>query len=252
MTVIKHVFKIFSVAALLLTASAVAGDFLVDTTIYDTPNHSGHGYGIDKMDVQWADNGLITVDVYTNFINYNARTSKGYKNVVFGDLLISTVGTSDFDYAFSLSEGRNDKYKNHHWYKTKTWDNNGTLIEVNATTTANTYHNGAHHIGHSDVIAEGEAVAGGTWSVNNYGKWTGLTDKISFSFNVTGIDAFQNASQLAFSWATSSAKDLIDGVVNVNRPQTNSIPEPTTFLLVLLALGIMAKRRHKKMNHFSA
>jgi len=256
MTLIKHVFKIFSVATLLLTTSVVAGDFLVDTTIYDTPNDYVYGgasrYGIDKMDVQWADNGLITVDVYTNFVNYNARTYAGGEKIVFGDLLISTAGTSDFDYAFSLSEGRNDKYKNHHWYKTKTWNNEGKLIEVDSTTTSDQYHNGSDNIGHGDVITAGDAVADGNWSVDNYGEWTGVTDKLSFSFNVTGIDAFQDASQLAFSWAMSCANDIIHGVVNVDRPQTNSIPEPTTFLLVLLALGLMAKRRHKKINHFSA
>lgn len=256
MMLIKNVFKIFAVSALLSTANVFASDFLVDTTIYDNPNEYVYGgstrYGIDQMDVQWADNGLITVDVYTNFVNYNARTYAGGEKIVFGDLLISTAGTSDFDYAFSLSEGRDDNYSNSKKWDTKNWDNQGTLTEVNSTTASNTYHNGSNSIGSGDVLAAGEAVVDGTWSVDNYGKWTGRTDKISFSFNVTGIDAFQDASQLAFSWAMSCANDMIHGVVNVDRPQATSVPEPATYLLMLLALAYMANSRKKKSNDFSA
>ena len=77
---------------------------------------------------------------------------------------------------------------------------------------------------------------------------------ISFSFNVNGIDAFQNASQLAFSWAMSCANDVVDGVVSVNRP--TSVPEPATVLLMLAAFGFMAKSRKTntaaKVKNFSA
>jgi len=95
----------------------------------------------------------------------------------------------------------------------------------------------------------------GAWSVDNYGDYyydsnNNKTDKISFSFNVNGIDAFQNASQLAFSWAMSCANDVVDGVVSVNRP--TSVPEPATLILMLIALGIMAKSRKTKADKFSA
>ena len=48
----------------------------------------------------------------------------------------------------------------------------------------------------------------------------------------------------------SCANDVVAGVVSVNRP--TSVPEPTTLLLMLIALGFMAKSRKTKANDFSA
>ncbi|PKH88422.1 PEP-CTERM sorting domain-containing protein [Colwellia sp. Bg11-28] len=265
MTLIKNVFKILAVTALFSSANVFAADFLVNTTINDSnhdalgSNGTGWKYEIDKMDVQWADSGLITVDIYTNFVGHNGKNGSGrygHGNIVLGDLLIGTKGESNpYDYAFVLSDKDRNKdysrdYSNGTW--DKHWDKQGTFTEIGSTLTSKDYH------GKYSSTASGEVMAGTTkgsgtqsnWSVDNYGRYSGKTDKISFSFNVNGIDAFQNASQLAFSWAMSCANDVVDGVVNVDRP--TSVPEPTTLLLMLLALGFMAKSRSNKSNDFSA
>ncbi|TWX66331.1 PEP-CTERM sorting domain-containing protein [Colwellia demingiae] len=254
MTLIKKIFKTLAVTALFSSANVLAADFLVDTTISDLQGdaNGGWAYEIKKMYVQWADNDLITVDIYTNFVGYNNRTSAGNSRIVLGDLLIGTKGKSNpFDYAFVLSDRDSNLYSNSK-YRTKHWDKKGNLTEIDSTLSSKDYHGSPSNTGTGEVMAgttKGNSTEG-DWSVNNYGWKTGKTDKISFSFNVNGIDAFQNASQLAFSWAMSCANDVVDGVVNVDRP--TSVPEPTTLLLMLLALGFMAKSRNKKANDFSA
>ena len=209
------------------------------------------------MDVQWASNDVITVDVYTNFVDYNNEKSTGSTNgvsngnIVLGDLLISTNGdNTPFNYAFVLSDDdRGQKY-----YQKSHWDKTGTLTEIDSTVTSKTYHNESNSVQDGEVIA-GNQIGNGVesaWSVDrqNTGSNRDNYDVISFSFNVNGIDAFQNASQLAFSWAMSCANDMVHGVVDVNRP--TSVPEPTTWLLMLLALVFMAKEHNKKANDFSA
>ncbi|PKI16498.1 PEP-CTERM sorting domain-containing protein [Colwellia sp. 12G3] len=256
MTLIKNVFKILAVTALFSSVNVFSADFLVDTTIDDANNDAvgGWQYEIDKMDVQWANDGLITVDIYTNFVDYNNEysTGSGNGNIVMGDLLIGTDGAnSPFDYAFVLSDA--DRQRDKYWEKNH-WDNTGTLTEIGSTVTAKQYHNNSSSVQTGEIMAGNTIGAGqqSAWSVdrqntgNNYDNY----DVISFSFNVNGIDVFQNASQLAFSWAMSCANDVVDGVVSVNRP--TSVPEPATVLLMLLALGFMAKSRSKKANDFSA
>jgi hypothetical protein len=254
MTLIKKIFKTLAVTALFSSANVLAADFVVDTTINDSYSdaNGGWAYEIKKMDVQWADNDLVTVDIYTNFVGYNNRTSAGNSRIVLGDLLIGTKGDNNpFDYAFVLSDRDSDLY-NGSKYRTKHWDKKGTLTEIDSTLSSKDYHGSPSNTGTGEVIADGTSGTSieGDWSADNYGWKTGKTDKISFSFNVNGIDAFQNASQLAFSWAMSCANDIVHGVVNVDRP--TSVPEPTTWLLMLLALVFMAKKHNKKANDFSA
>lgn len=263
MTLIKKIFKTLALTALFSSANVLAADFLVDTTISDATGDA-HGpagkewiYEIDKMDVQWASNDLITVDVYTNFVDYNNEKSTGRTNgvsngkIVLGDLLISTNGdNTPFNYAFVLSDDdRSQKY-----YQKNHWDKTGTLTEIDSTLTSKTYHNDSASVQEGQVMA-GNKIGDGlesAWSVDrqNTGRNHDNYDVISFSFNVNGIDAFQNASQLAFSWAMSCANDMVHGVVNVERP--TSVPEPATLLLILLALGFMAKNRGIKSNDFAA
>ncbi|MCP4985355.1 MAG: PEP-CTERM sorting domain-containing protein [Colwellia sp.] len=256
MTLIKNVFKILATTALLSSANTFAADFLVDTTIEDS-NYDAVGgwkYEIDKMDVQWANDGLVTVDIYTNFVDYNNRygTGHGNGNIVLGDLLIGTNGAnSAYNYAFVLSntDRQEDKY-----YEQKHWDNTGTLTEISSTITSKEYHNNSSSVQQGQVIAGNQVGQGyqSAWSVDrqNTGPNHNNYDLISFSFNVNGIDAFQNASQLAFSWAMSCANDVVEGLVDVNRP--TSVPEPTALLLVLFALGLIAKTRCKKAQYLSA
>ena len=256
MTLIKNVFKILATTALLSSANTFAADFLVDTTIEDSNDDAAGGwkYEIDKMDVQWANDGLVTVDIYTNFVDYNNQYGTGYGNgkIVLGDLLIGTYGAnSAYNYAFVLSNAdrQEDKY-----YEKKHWDNTGTLTEISSTITSKEYHNNSSSVQQGQVIAGNQVGQGyqSAWSVDrqNTGPNRNNYDLISFSFNVNGIDAFQNASQLAFSWAMSCANDVVDGVVNVDR--STSIPEPATLLLMLLALAFMVNTRRHQNNGFSA
>ncbi len=256
MTLIKNVFKIFAITALFSSATVFSADFLVDTTIDDANGDAfgGWKYEIDKMDVKWANDGLITVDIYTNFVDYNNEYSTGYGNgnIVLGDLLIGTDGAnSPFDYAFVLSDADRERTQ---YYSQNHWNNTGTFTEIDSTVSAKEFHN------NSNKVQQGQVVAGNTvgtgqqsaWSVDrqNTGPNRDNYDLISFSFNVNGIDAFQNASQLAFSWAMSCANDVVEGVVSVDRP--TSVPEPTTLFLMLLALVFMAKSRKTKADEFSA
>jgi len=259
MTLIKNVFKIFAVTALFSFTNVFAADFVVDTAIDDADGDAvgGWKYEVDKMDVQWTSDGLITVDIYTNFVDYNNQYSTGRNsgNIVLGDLLISTGGANaPFDYAFILSDAdrENDEYSDQDH-----WDNTGTFTEIDSTISAKEYHN------NSKSVEDGQILAGNTVGVGLQSDWsvdrqnTGANydnfDIISFSFNVNGIDAFQNASQLAFSWTMSCANDIVEGLVNVDRSgRPTSVPEPATFLLMLLALAFMARSRSKKTDNFSA
>ena len=163
MTLIKKIFKTLAVTALFSSANVLAADFLVDTTITDSigdahgPSGKEWVYEIEKMDVQWASNDLITVDVYTNFVDYNNEKSTGSTNgvsngnIVLGDLLISTNGdNTPFNYAFVLSDDdRGQKY-----YQKSHWDKTGTLTEIDSTVTSKTYHN------ESNSVQDGEVIAG--------------------------------------------------------------------------------------------
>jgi hypothetical protein len=268
MTLFNYVLKICTLTALIISVNVFSADFLVDTTINDAQGDTigGSKYEINKMDVKWAANDLITVDIYTNFVGYNNQVYGGLRrNIVLGDLLISTTGDLNaLDYAFVLSSNdRRGDYSNNNHAKDKHWDKQGGLtaldINKNATVSSKEYHGEYSNTGSGEVMA-GDTMGDmtqGNVSIDNYGYWTydggwvHKTDKISFSFNVNGIDAFQNASQLAFSWAMSCANDVVDGLVSVNRPST-SVPEPASLLLMLLALAFMAKSRSKKSDGFSA
>lgn len=263
MTLLKSALKIITVSTMLLSTSALASDFLVKTSFADPDDGSGsteangYAYDVNQMDVQWTTDDLITVKVSTDFIEHNNENgSGGTGNIVFGDLLMSTNGDdTPFNYAFVLSEGRYDDYSNlnnsgnqRKW--SRTTNNSGQLTEITSTQTSKDYHGQYSNTMNGEVLADTAtgAAVNGDWQVKNYG-WDaennkGRNDYISFSFNVSGITAFQNASQVAFSWAISCANDIVEGVVNVDHP--NKVPEPATILLMLLALGFMATRRNNK------
>lgn len=254
MTLIKNVFKIFAVTALLSTANVFAADFLVDTTFADPdPGAGGWQYDIDSMAVSSVGD-LVTVDIFTNFVDYNNMYDVNSGKIVFGDLLISTTGDLDnFDYAFKLSDA--DRKGNYYSAAAGShWDKTGALVAIDNVITSKQYHGTNSNTASGDVLA-GTTTAGTTgtasgWTIDRQNKNDGF-DQISFSFNVGGIHDFQSASQIAFSWAMSCANDVVEGVANVTNP-TTSVPEPATLLLVLIALGLMANSRKSKKQNFSA
>ncbi len=250
MSFIFKTIKPLVIAAMLATSSTFAADILVDTTIIDNNGANdaigGWQFEVNSMDVNWTDDGNVTVDVYTNFGDYNNRFgSGGNGNIVFGDLLISTGGdTNAFDYAFKLTDDRFDDY-----YTSGYSEHDGSLVEISSTTTASQYHGQGADVQHDGQVFGNNNGSGndvdGSWSVDtNYaGANHDNYDKLSFNFNVDGIYAFQNASQLAFSWAMSCANDVIHDVVNVSRPVT--VPEPATIMLFLLGLAFIVRNKIK-------
>jgi hypothetical protein len=246
MNLIRNAFKVLSIATL-FSANVFAADILVETFVQDsnTDAQGGWKYDINSMDVQWATDGQVTVDIETHFVDYNNtyNPSNSNRNIVFGDLLISTNGeNTPFNYAFKLNN------------RTLS-DSSGYLTQISSTKTSNAYH--GYNAG---VVNGGQVLAGrkfgdrtnGSWSTarQNAGQSLSNFDTISFSFNVNGIGAFQNASQIAFSWAMTCANDVVTSVVNLNQPST--IPEPTTILLMLIGLGFLVNRSKKSTNNFQA
>jgi len=253
MSFIFKTIKPLAIVALLSASHVFAADILVDTTIIDNNGVNdaigGWQFEVNSMNVRWTDDGNVTVDVFTNFGDYNDKYGSGHhgiNNIVFGDLLISTGGdTNAFDYAFKLTDGRFDKY-----YGSGYSEHDGSLVEISSTITAGQYHGADANVQHDGQIAginngSGNDVAG-SWSVDtqNTGHNHDNYDKLSFNFNVDGIAAFQNASQLAFSWAMSCANDVIHGVVNVSKPnKPATIPEPATLMLFLLGLAFIVRNK---------
>jgi hypothetical protein len=261
---IKNVIKIFLLASL-FTTKVFSSDLLVNTTIDDAKGDAvgGWKYEVDRMDIKWTQEDQITVDIYTNFVDYNNQLSLSGsdKKIVMGDLLMSTNGdNTPFNYAFLLSDAdrqQSNYYTQNHWDKTGTFSQIAAAEGENENTSAvgsKKYH------GQSSAAQNGKFMARNTvgvgiqsnWSVDrqNAGASYNNFDKISFSFNVSGIDAFKNSAQIAFSWTMSCANDIVDGVVNVDRP--TNVPEPAMFLLMLIGLGFIANAKKRKQHDFSA
>ncbi|GAA0817547.1 PEP-CTERM sorting domain-containing protein [Colwellia sp. D2M02] len=256
MALIKQALSLFLVASLFVTTNALASDLLVNTTIADSQGdaHGGWIYEVDKMDIQWDTDGQVTVDIYTNFVDYNNEKGTGRRNgkIVLGDLLMSTDGANTpYNYAFMLSDA--DRNRNDYWRKNH-WDNTGRLNQISSTISSKQYHNNSGSVQNGQVMGGSVSSYGeqAAWTVDrqNAGSSYNNFDVISFSFNVSGIDAFKNASQVAFSWTMSCANDVVQGVVDVAK--VTSVPEPTTFLLMLIALGVIANTKRKKVKAFSA
>lgn len=271
MTLFKNALKVIALTSTLASASVFASDLVPTTTINDASNDAAGGwvYEIDRMDITWSSSELITVDIFTNFVDYNNEVGTGYRwenghkisngNIVLGDLLISTDGTSNYDYAFVLSDADRDRQK---YWEQNHWDNTGTLNEISSVVTSKEYHHNSSHVQTGDVMAGTKVDSGvsSNWTVDrqNTGAQHNNFDKISFSFNVGNIQAFQDASQVAFSWAMSCANDVVNGVVDVTRSGKpnggggTSVPEPTTLVLMLMGFAFVANSRKKKAKTFTA
>lgn len=266
------------VAASLSSTAVFSADMLIDTTINDAIGDSAGGdsrFEVQKMDVKWNSNNIITVDIFTDFGSYNNLVNQSNHAIIFGDLFIGTDGnTNNPDYAFSLGQlipsNLNDmdyyynletaenaglaRYysfnneNNHYGHFTGSYTNNtdGGLYEINNTISTMDYH-GSNNIsgGNGPVFGDlGNQAAGGSWSVvSNSNTW----DVLSFSFDVSGISAFENASQLSLSWAMSCYNDVVGDTLAVNRgPGTTPVSEPQTLALLALSLiGLVTRRKLK-------
>jgi hypothetical protein len=262
MSIITKSLKTIAFGAFLATSSAYATDISMDGTSVSVDDRADAGqggsiYDINQMDVSWASDNTITVDIFTNFANTNSqgntsnnkyRNGSNRKKIVYGDLLIgaNNNGSSDFNYAFSLGDlfgGWNTRFSKYNRFN----QTNGGLYEVNGTKTAGQYHGYSSDKGSVFGNTTGSELNAGTSS------WSAGNGKVSFSFNVSGLDAFKNATSLSLSWAMSCYNDAVHDTFAVNRGNKPAIvPEPSTMILMLLALVGITYRQRSKRNSFSA
>jgi len=254
MSLVKKCLKTISLVALLAASNVYATDITIGGSTVSINDRESAGdqdaygddykYNIDQMDVTWASDNTITVDILTNF-DYTKNNDYGYKGnkIVFGDLLISTG--SNYNYAFSLGNSR-------YWENNSFTTTTGGLYAINGTTKSRDYHwkNGG-------AARQGSVFGNTVGSELNSGSssWSSNYKKISFSFNVGGISAFQNASSIALSWAMSCFNDNVHTNLSVNHPPNGDpkeVSEPATIFIMLLALSGLVLIRRKQTNTFSA
>lgn len=263
MSIITKNLKILALSALFATANTFATDIALDGTTVSVNDRadSGQGgwiYDINQMDVSWGTDNTINVDVFTSFtkirnngINSNNTHYSGNpaKKIIYGDLLIGANNGSDsgFNYAFSLGDlynGWNTRFSRIN----RTNQHNGGLYAIDSTQSAGSYHSYSNDRG---------AVFGNTIGNelnSNDSRWSALNGKLSFSFNVSGLDAFRDATSLSLSWAMSCYNDAVHETFAVNRSSNKPaiVPEPTTVVLMLIALAGIVYRQRAKSNSFSA
>ena len=231
--------------------------------------YGGSNYDIEWMTVDKSDSGLLTVNIKSAFISHNTSS---YYNL--GDLFLmdadnytqadacsdgsGRVGcnesshqatyytkksTNEWEYAFDLGGNRGSNRV----------EQSGNLRDIaNTGNTAyssdiiETGKNGGHR-GWQVIMSENDPNAvgdGGHWTTNT------STDILTMIFDISTTPLMQ-ASQIALRWQMTCANDIIEVVTNFkgSKPgDSASVPEPGTFMLMLLAgLGFFASRQKKAM-----
>ena len=250
MSIIKISLKALGFVALVASTSVYASNLTVGGSTVsvddrqsagDNAAYGGSSYNIDQMDVSWSSDNTITVDIFTNFTGSNNQNYYNGRNILFGDLLIGVDSGSAFNYAFNLGNMR--------WNRSMFSNtSSGGLYAINGTYSSSDWHpynGGAHNYGAVSGRRTGsELGSNNSWSVSG--------GKISFSFNVAGLSVFENASTLALSWAESCFNDDVHETFAIRRNRPVVVPEPSTALLMLLALGGLVYRQKNKANKLSA
>lgn len=233
-----------------------------------TPTNNGN-YDTHWMQVSRnLENGMLTVAVNSDFIGY-------YSKFKLGDLFLMdadnynaaasclgnaargcsessyTSGTNKWEYAFDLGLNLgNTNIKN----STSNYNNvAGQLRDINTsgnvTRSSSDYHqsvntssqlsDGVRSWQIVDVKGSSAGVGDGTWSTDVASKL------LTMSFDISGT-SLMDAEQIALRWAMSCANDIIEVVTNFKSRNTQSVPEPSTVLLMLLAgLALFASRQKK-------
>lgn len=239
-----------------------------------TDAYGGSGYDVEWMTVDKSVSGQLTVKVKSNFIS---NTSSGYR---LGDLFImdeanyteaaactgsgmsGKVGCNEssnsgvtnpvvqtgneWEYAFDLGGGRDTNGLN----KTDSGDlRDISTGNVNySDDVIDTSKDGGHR-GWQIIMVENDPTAveptGGAsniWSTNTN------TDILTMTFDISGT-TLMDAAQLALRWQMTCANDIIEVVTNFTTTSpggSTSVPEPSTFLLMLLAgFGLFASKQKR-------
>jgi hypothetical protein len=264
----------FSVLSVNAFATVVTGETIMDNYIGAGYNGDVNGdvnkWDIDKMLVSRDVSGGVTtleVNIFTSF--YDNVNTYGIK---LGDLFMAADedlnGSSDTPWN---PEGTDpytgDRYTNSNASSTTDTDWNyvydlsgarkynsgtGTLksgFGSNQVVTSSSLHNGARANQAVMLADRNTDISHGssTWNVLGYSYTSSGINygQIKFSFDVSGTD-LATANQIAFRWAMTCANDIIEGLATFNsqvpKPDV-SVPEPSTMVLMLLAMAGLIYRR---------
>ncbi len=261
MSIIKISLKALGFVALMAGTSVYASNLTVGGSTVSVDDRESAGdadaygsdsvFNIDQMNVSWSSDDTITVDIFTNFANLNKNSGTetynnryGYygKRIVNGDLLIGVDSGSAFNYAFDLG--------NMGWSRSAfSGTQSGGLYAINGTSSSRDRHYNSNGSAYRNGAVFGNTTGSELGSNNS---WSVSHGKISFSFNVAGLSVFENASTLALSWAESCFNDDVSETFAIRRNRPVVVPEPSTALLMMLALGGLVYRQKNKVNKLSA
>lgn len=230
--------------------------------------YGGSDYNIEWITVDKSVANELTVQVKSAFVSHN--TSSGYD---LGDLFIMDAANyTEADACTGLSGkvGCNENSKRSEYSTVKStnkWDyafdlggqrgTNGTNVSGDLRDIANTGYSYS-----SDVVETSKSGVHRGWqaiySTNNptsvgSGTWSSDVgnDILTMTFDISGASSLMGAAQLALRWQMTCANDIIEVVTNFTTSGgggggSTPVPEPSTFILMLLAgFGLFASKQKK-------
>jgi len=279
-------------ASMTSIAGTVSSGILVDKYIgasYDnysnkdyTPNNADANYNTNWMTVDKSDDGILTVKIDSNFIGYDSQFKLGDLFLMDGDNYKTatsctdsfgqagfrgcnensySAGTNQWEYAFDLELNLGDLNESNS--ESNYIDKNGTVRKIDTSGDV-TDVSGLYQL---DVNTSSQLkTSGGVrgWQIvdvkdtateKGLGTWnTDVSNQLlTMTFDISGT-SLMAADQIALRWAMSCANDIIEVVTNFTTPPggSTSVPEPSTFLLMLLAgFGLFASKQ-KRNTKFKA
>ncbi len=231
------------------------------------PNDNAANYDTHWMKIDKSDQGILTVEVNSNFIGYDSYFKLGdlflmdANNYQMADTCTSisatngtnvnargcnensySEGTNKWEYAFDLGldlANLNQRNSTNDYAQTA-----GTLRAIETSGNVTDVNGGYHLDVNTSSQLKGSGVRG--WQIvdvkstadqvsNPNGTWsTDVSEKLlTMTFDISGT-ALMGAEQIALRWAMSCANDIIEVVTNFTSPNPPTpVPEPSTFMLIL-------------------